>query len=74
VTTPSEGVEYLAAEVRYHRERIDLYKAKMYGLRAVDQGRLRELERNLLSAELRLQQAREAAARDSAGRPSDPGM
>jgi hypothetical protein len=35
----------LRAEVRYHRERRDLYRAKVYGPRPTSPARLKELER-----------------------------
>lgn len=47
-------IEDLRAEARYHRERYDLYRAKMYALRPTTMGRLRELERAHQGAEARL--------------------
>ncbi len=41
----SPHIDDLRAEARYHRERYDLYRAKMYGLRPTTMTRLRELER-----------------------------
>ena len=46
-------LDQLAAEARYHRERYDLYKAKVYGLRATSGSRLRELQRSCEGAEAR---------------------
>ena len=43
--TGSPRLEDLRAEARYARERYDLYRAKMYGLRPTTITRLRELER-----------------------------
>lgn len=56
----SVRIEELEAEARYHRERYDLYRAKMYGLRATSPARLRELERACQAAEARLRDARQA--------------
>jgi hypothetical protein len=50
-------IEDLRAEARYHRERYDLYRAKMYAQRPATMGRLRELERAHQGAEARLRQA-----------------
>jgi len=50
-------IEDLRVEARYHRERYDLYKAKMYGSRPTSIARLRELERAHLGAEARLRRA-----------------
>lgn len=55
----SAGVEELAAEARYHRQRYDLYRAKAYSMRPTSGTRMRELERTCAAAEARL-----AAARD----------
>jgi hypothetical protein len=63
----SERIEDLQAEARYHRERYDLYRAKMYGARPTTMARLRELERAHYGAEARLrraQQERESLNRD----------
>jgi hypothetical protein len=60
-------IEELRAEVRYARERYDLYRAKMYGLRPTTVTRLRELERIWHGADGRLRraQAEHAAHRQS---------
>jgi hypothetical protein len=50
----------LLAEARYHRHRYDLYRAKMYGLRATTMRRLRELEQASQAAEARLRRAQQA--------------
>jgi hypothetical protein len=50
-------IEDLRAEASYHRERYDLYRAKMYGLRPTTMTRLRELERAHQGAEARLRKA-----------------
>jgi hypothetical protein len=60
--------ERLAEEARYRRERLELYRARLYGGRAVSQGRLRELERASDGAAERLRRAE--AARAKAGSPA----
>jgi hypothetical protein len=50
----------LGQEARYHRERLELYRAKLYGGRAVSEAKLRELERAAEGAEARLKRARDA--------------
>ena len=42
--TASRRIEELRAEARYARERYDIYRAKMYGLRPTTMTRFRELE------------------------------
>jgi len=60
-----DRLEALRADARYHRERYDLYKAKVYGMRPTSLTRLRELERAHLAADERLRHAeREHAASD----------
>ncbi len=58
----SPGIEELRAEARYHRERYDLYRAKMYGLRPTTITRLRELERMYQGANARLRRAQQERA------------
>jgi hypothetical protein len=58
----SPRIEYLRAEARYHRERLDLYRAKMYGLRPTTMTRLRELERIHRGAKARLREAEQVRA------------
>jgi hypothetical protein len=55
-------IEEIRAEARYHRERFDLYKAKVYGASATSDQRLRELERVCQGAEARLRAAEAALA------------
>jgi hypothetical protein len=50
-------MEELQAEARYHRERYDLYKAKMHGPRLTSVNRLKELERRHQGADSRLRSA-----------------
>ena len=64
-------LEALAQEARYHRERLELYRAKQYGGRAVSETKLRELERAADGAEARLRRAR--AAHGGAGSESESG-
>jgi hypothetical protein len=61
----SPHIEDLRAEARYHRERLDLYRAKMYGLRPTTMTRLRELERIHQGAEARLRRAEQEPASDN---------
>src|SRR5690349_237084 len=57
-------LEQLRADVRYLRERRDLYRARVYGPRPARVSRLEELERQYELAESRLQRAeRETASR-----------
>ena len=50
-------VDQLRAEARYHRQRLDLYRARMYGGRAVNLARLQEFQRTSDTAAERLRQA-----------------
>jgi len=52
-------MEELRAEARYARERYDLYRAKMYGLRPTSIARFRELERIHQGADARLRRAQQ---------------
>jgi hypothetical protein len=52
--------ELLRAEARYRRERLELHRARLYGGRAVRQGRLRELQRASDGAAARLRLAEES--------------
>jgi hypothetical protein len=53
--------ERLGDEARYRRERLDLYRARLYGGNAVNQGKLRELERASDGAAARLRRSEAAA-------------
>jgi hypothetical protein len=53
----SPRIEDLRAEARYRRARLDLYRAKTYGLRPTTMTRLRELEGMHRGAEARLRRA-----------------
>jgi len=57
VGADADEIERLRAEARYHRERLDLYRARAYGPRATSATRLRELERAHDGAEERLRHA-----------------
>jgi hypothetical protein len=56
----SRRIEELRAEARYAHDRLDLYRAKMYGPRPTTLSRLRELERMRDGADARLRRALEA--------------
>ena len=58
--------ERLRDEARYRRERLELYRARLYGGRAVGQAKLRELQRASDAAAARLARAEAAAAASSA--------
>jgi len=60
--TAANRLEQLAVEARYHRQRYDLHRARMYALRHTAEARLRELQRSCESAEQRLAEARARAA------------
>jgi hypothetical protein len=49
--------ERLGDEARYRRERLELYRARLYGGRAVSQVKLRELQRASDGAAARLARA-----------------
>jgi hypothetical protein len=49
--------ERLRDEARYRRERLELYRARLYGGRAVSQSKLRELQRASDGATARLERA-----------------
>jgi hypothetical protein len=51
-------LEQLAAEASYRRQRLQLYRARMYAGRATDQIRLAEMERGAEEAQARLKRAR----------------
>lgn len=52
--------ERLQEEARYSRERLELYRARLYGGRAVSQGKLRGLQRASEGAAARLRRAEAA--------------
>jgi hypothetical protein len=55
--TSLRRIEELRVDARYHRERRDLYRAKMYGQRPTSPVRLRKLERACVLSEARLRRA-----------------
>jgi hypothetical protein len=57
--------ERLHEEARYRRERLELYRARLYGGRAVSQGKLRELQRASDGAAARLRRAEAARTEKS---------
>ena len=61
-----DELEQLRDEARYRRERLELYKARLYAGRARRQDKLRELQRASDGAAARV---RRAEAQDSAHRP-----
>jgi hypothetical protein len=65
--TDDQRLDELAAEARFHRQRLDLYRAKSYGPRETSDTRLRELERAADRAAERLREARRAAGTDETG-------
>jgi hypothetical protein len=50
-------LDELREEARYRRERLELYRARMYGGRAHSENRLREYERSSEGAAARLRRA-----------------
>jgi hypothetical protein len=51
--TSLRRLDELRVDARYHRQRLDLYRAKVYGPRPTSPSRLKELERgSVLSASL----------------------
>jgi hypothetical protein len=60
----STRLDQLRAEADYHRQRLDLYRAKLYAGRAVNMERLKEFQRAADSATERLQRAQAAARQE----------
>jgi hypothetical protein len=52
--TGSSRVDELRAEASYHRQRLDLYRARLYGGRAISPARLEEFQRASDAAEAAL--------------------
>ena len=61
--TDEEGwrLEELREEARYRRERLELYRARLYGGRAHSESRLREYERASEGASARLRRVERPA-------------
>ena len=62
--TDTARLAELRAEARHARDRLDLYRAKMYGPRPTSTARLRELERAHAGAQARLEHAERELAED----------
>jgi hypothetical protein len=62
-----QRLEQLGSEAHYQRQRLDLYRARLYGGRALSLARLEEFERASDGAATRLRQASEAASRPASG-------
>jgi hypothetical protein len=61
--TSLRRLDELRADARYHRQRLDLYRAKIYGPRPTSPSRLKELERaSVLSASLLRREEQELEA------------
>jgi hypothetical protein len=58
----AQRLEQLTAEARYHRQRLDLYRARLYGGRATSRARLEEFQRAADDAAARLRHERETGA------------
>lgn len=61
--TETDRLDELREEARYRRERLALYKARLYGGRARSESKLRELQRSSDGAEARLRRAEDPASR-----------
>jgi hypothetical protein len=71
MTTDADRLARLRMDARYHRERRDLYRAKVYGPRATSPERLRELERTYDRAAERLDAAKREIAQHEATKRED---
>ena len=58
----AQRLEQLSTEACYHRQRLDLYRARLYGGRAVSPARLEEFQRASDEAAARLRREQEAAS------------
>ncbi len=58
-------IDDLKVDARHHRDRRDLYRAKMYGPRPASLVRLRELERACALSESRLRRAEQELAEET---------
>ena len=67
--TDAWRLDELREEARYRRERLELYRGRMYAGRAGSEDRLREYQRSSDGATARL---RDAEARSRGQRPADP--
>ena len=65
---PDDELEQIAAEARYHRDRLALYRARMHGaVGGTSLARLRELERIATAARERLRHARRRRSSSNSG-------
>jgi hypothetical protein len=55
---PDAAESRLEAEARYHRDRLALYRARVYNSKPTSPTRLRELERTSRAADARVRAAR----------------
>jgi len=55
----AERLEQLTVEERYHRQRLELYRARFYGRRALSRARLEEYQRAADNAAARLRHERD---------------
>jgi hypothetical protein len=58
-------IDELKLDARYHRDRRDLYRARMYGPRAASLVQLKELERACVLSEARLRRAEHELAAET---------
>ncbi len=58
----ADALATLRAEARLAQQRLDLYRAKAYGMRATSPERMRELERRATAASERLAFAEQSAS------------
>ena len=65
-------LDELREEARYRRERLELYKARMYAGRARSEYRLREYDRASAGASARLRPSRSAARKQLRGEAERP--
>ena len=63
------GLDEMREEARYRRERLDLYRARLYGGRRSSMSRLRELQRSSDGAASRLRAAKAAASEGNRATP-----
>ena len=66
--TSLRRIDDLKADARYHRQRRDLYRAKMYGPRLASLGRMKELEQACALSESRLRRAEQELAAETVRR------
>ena len=63
--TSPRRIDDLKGDARYHRDRRDLYRAKMYGPRPASLDRMKELERACALSESRLRRAENELAAET---------